>query len=828
MMFDEKNSGFFIEPAIKRNKAKPQISKLRLALLFLISAVYAFALLAPFYFNTDMNKAFSLVIVYFYGIMGAIGIVLIKKAYTNTDRSRQLLSEVLERSAEARAITDADGNMIYANDAYCRLTQEDKPQDLTGFAALLHKNNADDDLLKNLHAKTADGGTHNTEVSLWVNAATAWFDLSCQPVKNWPGYTHWRFDNITTRHSMELTVREQQEKLRDFTDNAPVGFFSVDETGRFQFANDTLLRLLGTDAATMIGKLKLHDFLAHPPQNARAYDCFEKGGYHQHGELLMKGAGNRIFRAAVTHSITTDENNKLISRSIVYDLTAEHKMKQALEESQDRFERLFDEAPVGICTIDGQFIISNSNRMLCSILKITAADLNAKPLLSLVQGEAQEKLSAWLTKLAQAQQKEPFIEIAIKDISVQVFGRKFSGGDSFVLHFIDLTEKKKLESQFTQSQKMQAVGQLAGGIAHDFNNLLTAMSGFCDLLLLRHKPGDPSFADIMQIKQNSNRAAGLVRQLLAFSRQQTLQPRVLDVTDVLAELSHLLRRLIGANIELSLHHGTDLGLIRADQGQMEQVLINLVVNARDAMPQGGRITVQTQNITCKGDVILSNGDALPHGDWVAVSVEDTGTGIAPDVLPRIFEPFFSTKDVGAGTGLGLSTVHGIIHQTGGYISVHSVVGKGTTFTIYVPRHIETATEKKAAAAEEKAAASDLTGSARIMLVEDEDAVRMFSARALGNKGYKVMEAASGAVALKMLEDGKFNPEILVTDVMMPEMDGTTLAKHVREKYPHVKIIFISGYAEDKFKEHLGTDVWFLPKPFSLKQLATKVKEVLES
>ena len=212
-----------------------------------------------------------------------------------------------------------------------------------------------------------------------------------------------------------------------------------------------------------------------------------------------------------------------------------------------------------------------------------------------------------------------------------------------------------------------------------------------------------------------------------------------------------------------------------------------------------------------------------------MGIEDTGTGIPPDILPRIFEPFFSTKEVGAGTGLGLATVHGIIHQTGGFISVSTAVGKGTTFTLYLPRHTETAQDRKVVEApEEKASTSDLTGTAKLLLVEDEDAVRTFSARALSNKGYQVMDAASGAMALQLLEEKKIDPEILITDVMMPEMDGTTLARHVREKYPHVKIIFISGYAEDRFKEHLGADVWFLPKPFTLKQLATKVKEVLDS
>ena len=244
-----------------------------------------------------------------------------------------------------------------------------------------------------------------------------------------------------------------------------------------------------------------------------------------------------------------------------------------------------------------------------------------------------------------------------------------------MLHFIDVTEQKNLEVQFAQSQKMQAVGQLAGGVAHDFNNLLTAMIGFCDLLLMRFRPGDPSFADIMQIKQNANRAANLVRQLLAFSRQQTLQPRILDITDVLVELSHLLRRLIGENIELKVVHGRDLGLVKVDQGQLEQVIINLAVNARDAMPGGGTLTIRTANHVQSG-AMRRGHEIMPAGNYVLIEVADTGIGIPKENLERIFEPFFSTKEIGSGTGLGLSTVYGIVKQTGGFVFVDSDAGRG--------------------------------------------------------------------------------------------------------------------------------------------------------
>lgn len=800
--------------------------------IFSASLLYGLVTLLIIHIHLQGFQGFSLVALYCYGIIGGIGLLFIRRIFTDTDRSLKILTEVLERSAEARLIMDIrQGTTLYTNTRFNKLIEGLGDPTLSTFTRLFENAKKIEKILEDLQSKASPAGSATVEIQTRIKGKQQWYQVTCQFIVGWPQYVHWRIDDITHRYAMEAAIREEREKLRDFTDNAPVGFFTVDEEGKFQFANDTLLRLFGTDSSTLIGKITLHDFLVAPPKSGQPYDCFEEGGLHQHGEVLMKGAGGRIFKAAITHSITRGEEGKVLSRSIVYDLTSEQIMKQALEESEDRFQRLFEEAPVGICMLNALGVISDANQTLAAMLKLPVNAINGKTLLSFILKDAQKRAEDWLKHLSKGDKTDSFIEIQLKgsiEVTAQLYARKFKSGENFVLHFIDLTEQKNLEKQFTQSQKMQAVGQLAGGIAHDFNNLLTAMIGFCDLLLLRHKPGDHSFADIMQIKQNANRAANLVRQLLAFSRQQTLQPRVLDMTDVLSELSHLVRRLIGANIELNLNHGNDLGLIKADQGQMEQVLVNLVVNARDAMAQGGKLFIRTQNLTNTQPLRLSNDDMLPAGKWVTVEVEDTGTGIPAEILPRIFEPFFSTKDVGAGTGLGLATVHGIIHQTGGFISVKSNVGKGTVFTIYIPIHTDKDGEKKVDVIEEKAVISDLTGSSRILLVEDEDAVRTFSARALGNKGYQVMDAASGSAALQLLEEGSFAPEILITDVMMPEMDGTTLAKIVREKYPHIKIIFISGYAEDKFKEHLGADVYFLPKPFTLKQLATKVKEVIDS
>jgi two-component system cell cycle sensor histidine kinase/response regulator CckA len=386
---------------------------------------------------------------------------------------------------------------------------------------------------------------------------------------------------------------------------------------------------------------------------------------------------------------------------------------------------------------------------------------------------------------------------------------------------------ERLEAQLAQTLRLQAVGQLAGGIAHDFNNLLTAMIGFCDLLLLRHRPGDQSFADVMQIRQNANRAASLVRQLLAYSRQQTLQPRMISLSEVLAELAHLLRRLIGGAITLKLEHGRDIYPVLVDQGQVEQVVINLVVNARDAMPEGGTLTIRTTNANIETPMPAA-GEMLPPGDYVRIDIVDTGSGIAPEIADRIFEPFFSTKPVGAGTGLGLATVYGIVKQSGGHVVIASKLGEGTTFSVFLPRYAESAS---AAARREgvEETARDLTGAGTILLVEDEDAVRLFSARALRNKGYKVIEARSGEAALVIMGQDGEPIDLLITDVVMPEMDGPALVEEVRQRRPDMKVIFISGYAESAFRQQAsdGSMLHFLAKPFSLKQLATKVKDVLE-
>jgi len=510
-----------------------------------------------------------------------------------------------------------------------------------------------------------------------------------------------------------------------------------------------------------------------------------------------------------------------------------------------RFMRFFDHTPMAIATVDRGGTVMRANARYAKLAQSLTADGAAgKSIFRAVNARDRNLLIAAINQAADGQGDIAPVE-AMLDGAKERWGQFFVTAveeherdtEAAIIYMLETTERRTLENQINQSQKMDMVGQLAGGIAHDFNNVLSAIMMANDFLLNAHKPTDPSFQDIMQIKQNATRAAALVRHLLAFSRKQTLRPQVLDLGESLSDIQNLLKRLIGERVKLEVLHGRDLWPIKADLSQFEQVIVNLAVNARDAMPDGGRLTVKTANVTTDETAHLSY-KGMPAADYVRIDISDTGTGIPAEIIDKIFEPFFSTKEVGKGTGLGLSTVYGIVKQTGGFVYVDSKPGEGTSFRIFLPRYHqeqEAVSEPHAAngaakqgAAEPPKPKPDLTGQGTILLVEDEDGLRSLNARGLRSRGYSVIEAANGIEAMEALEEKNGAVDLVVSDVVMPEMDGPTLLKEMRGRNPNLKIIFVSGYAEDAFEKSLpeNEQFAFLPKPFTLTQLVAAVKETM--
>jgi two-component system cell cycle sensor histidine kinase/response regulator CckA len=394
---------------------------------------------------------------------------------------------------------------------------------------------------------------------------------------------------------------------------------------------------------------------------------------------------------------------------------------------------------------------------------------------------------------------------------------------------LDITDRKHLADQLRQSAKLQAVGELAGGVAHDFNNLLMVVKGHAEMLTdrLAKIPADlsaPARQNVEQIQQAAERATGLTRQLLAFSRMQVLQPRVLDLNDAVAGMIQMVSRVIGENIELAFLPGAKLGRVKADPSQIEQVILNLVVNARDAMPEGGRLTIETLNVDLDRNYVQQHAVVEP-GPYVMLTVSDTGSGIDPETQARIFEPFFTTKTQGRGTGLGLATVYGVVKQSGGYIWVYSEVGQGTTFKVYLPQ-VPSEVEKSAP---EKIVARPAPGTETILFVEDEESVRELVSEYLRGRGYTILEAPDGVQALELAEKHPGKIHLLITDVVMPRVSGRELATRLTAARAGLKVLYISGYTDDSIFRHgvLEGGMSFLQKPFNLKAIAQKVREVLD-
>ena len=774
--------------------------------------------------------------------------------------------------SDGALITDGAGRPVAANAAYAALMPAGAGGGARGIEYLFAGNPDASDSVYRLASAAESGRRGAEEIRMpggigGHSEGARWYRVRVNPLGRLPaglapgtdvvagatpltGYTGWLVTDITREREHQENIFQELQNAIDYLDHAPAGFVSLEPDGRIRYINATLSEWLGIDLAEFEpGRVHVGDHVS-----AESLPALEAAGRAGSGTAparldidLVRRDGTRMPVSLLHRVPIASDGSAGASRTLVLDASGAGDL-QGGRLAEMRFNRFFNHSPMAIASVDREGGIGLTNARFVMLFGPPPTGSGKASILDLVQPPGRTALNAALTAAAAGQDDIPAVDLAFSSSGTRPVsnGSPVSGErsarffispildhgddeDVAIVYAMETTEQRALEAQFTQSQKMQAVGQLAGGIAHDFNNVLTAIIGFSDLLLSTHMPSDPSFQDIMNIKQNANRAAGLVRQLLAFSRRQTLRPKVIELPDVLSDLSVLLDRLLGEKISLEVSHGRDLWPIRADVNQLEQVIVNLAVNARDAMPDGGTLTITTANVN-EVESSHVNEQGFRPGEYVAINVVDTGTGMAPDVVEKIFEPFYSTKDVGKGTGLGLSTVYGIVKQTGGYIYVDSREGEGTAFRVLFPRYVPDAAGDKvdSAVAAPAAAPTDLTGDARILLVEDEEAVRAFAARALAARGYEVHEAESGTDALEVIAKLDKPIDLVVSDVVMPEMDGPTLLRELRKTQPDLKIIFVSGYAEEAFAKHLPEDesFQFLPKPFTLKELATAVKQTL--
>ncbi len=785
-------------------------------------------------------------------------------------QSDGLARAFLNSHPDGTLITDDKGRIVYANAAYGALTGARKATEVQTLETLLSRHRESNEALYRLVNGLREGREGREEFRLLravgpgSSAGAHWYRLKARLLKAEDGdgkpLQIWQITDITAeREDQERFFKELQNAI-DYLDHAPSGFFSAGRKGEIFYLNATLAEWLGLDLTKFIpGSMNIGDLVAGEGlaliQSVQAEPGLKKTVTL---DLDLRKSNGQSLPVQIIHRVTSMRDGAPgESRTIVLTRDAGEESGQSASAAAMRFTRFFNNTPMAIASVDGKGKILRTNAPFLKLFSniVSRDDLERGALLETIVQESDRPQLA--EALAAAKDRQG--DIAPIDSRTPTDEARFfrfyvnavidqsdeAPEEAAIVYAVEVTEQKALEAQMAQTQKMNAVGTLAGGIAHDFNNVLTAILLSSDHLLLQARPADASFADLMEIKRNANRAAVLVRQLLAFSRKQTMRPTVLNLTDVVGDLRMLVDRLIsGTNVKLDVEYGRDLWPVKTDLSQFEQVLINLCVNARDAMPQGGTLTLRTRNLPA-AEVAAFNYSYMPHEDMVLVEVTDTGTGIAPEIMDKIFEPFFTTKEVGKGTGLGLAMVYGIVKQSGGYIQPESEVGKGTTFRIFLPRHIvEPAVAAEADAADQAVASGganvvelvqpkqpeDLTGSAVILLVEDEEAVRRGGKRMLETRGYTVYEAGSGVEALEIMDELEGKVDIVVSDVVMPEMDGPSLLRELRKKYPDLKFIFVSGYAEDAFARNLPPEAkfGFLPKPFSLKQLAVAVKETLDS
>src|SRR3954449_8364963 len=604
-----------------------------------------------------------------------------------TDRTADdpVLGRIADHAYDGMAVTDSRGHVVYSNAAYLALTGAASAQDVRPIERVFIGNPDVSEAVFRLLKAAREGKRQQEEVRVAGSdgAQGRWLRMRVRPLgqsKREAKYAVWSIADITRdRERQEDVFRELQHAI-EYLDHAPCGFFSVNAAGNLVYVNATLANWLDYDLAEIgSGGLKLTDIVSGDGASLLTSILAVPGEVKTEVfDIDLRMRGGKTMPVRLYHKLAFGADGVPGSSRTLVISRARDEHSDPERAAEVRFMRFFDHTPMAIATVDRGGAVVRANARFAKLAQNLSADGAAnKSIFRTVNARDRSLLIAAINQAAEGQGDIAPVEAmldGVKERWAQYFVTAVEEDEreteAAIVYMLETTERRTLENQINQSQKMDMVGQLAGGIAHDFNNVLSAIMMANDFLLNAHKPTDPSFQDIMQIKQNATRAAALVRHLLAFSRKQTLRPQVLDLGESLSDIENLLKRLIGEKIKLEVLHGRDLWPIKVDVSQFEQVIVNLAVNARDAMPEGGRLTVRTANLTSQEAAQLSY-KGMPAADYVRIDVGDTGTGIPADIVDKIFEPFFSTKEVGKGTGLGLSTVYGIVKQTGGFAYVDS-------------------------------------------------------------------------------------------------------------------------------------------------------------
>jgi PAS domain S-box-containing protein len=622
--------------------------------------------------------------------------------------------------------------------------------------------------------------------------------------------------------------------LRGITEGTTDSIFVKDLQGRYLMINSAGARLLGRTIEEVIGK---DDAELFTPENGREIMAADRkvvdaGKTQTYEELGISAGVARTYLS--TKGPHRDSKGEIIGLlGICRDITDRKRAEEEFRQSQQKLRIHFEHTPLAVVEWDTQLRITEWSSSAERVFGYSRNEVLGRDASFLVPSALKEHIDKIgqeiLNQKGGTRSTNDNLTKDGRTISCEWYNTPLVDESGQVLGVAslvqDVTERVALEERLRQSQKMEAVGRLAGGVAHDFNNLLTVIMGYSQILT-DGLPGASRLKDATtQIRSAADRAAGITRQLLAFSRKQVLSPRVIDLNDVMLNLDTMLRRLIGEDVEVLTVPGRDLGAVRADPGQIEQVIMNLALNARDAMPNGGKLTLETENMELDASY-ASEHEPLQPGRYVMLAVSDTGTGMSPDTQAHIFEPFFTTKEVGKGTGLGLSMVYGIVKQSGGYIWVYSEPDRGSTFKIYLPR-VDQPAETVGV---EPRPAGVKRGTETILLVEDDAQLRQLTSSVLAHCGYKVLTANSTEQGLALCRENHRDIRLLVTDVIMPSMNGRQLAEQVKLISPSTRVLYVSGYTSNAIVHYgvLDPGLWFLPKPFSLSALIAKVREVLDA